>query len=102
MLGEILAKSSELGLLAHHQLTYCPHCRRALTTHMAGDRGFPDLVIAGHRGVLYREDKGMAGILRQGQRRWRYQLQASGADWDVWKPIDWLSGRVEDQLRRIA
>lgn len=89
-----------LGVMVHHQLTYCPRCHRPLPA--AGDAGFPDLVLAGPYGVMFRELKASAGLLRPRQTRWRHQLIAGGADYQVWRPLDWINGRIEDQIRALT
>jgi hypothetical protein len=82
-------------------LRYC-HFRTARTvrgwvTAIQGNKGFPDLVVAGARGVMYRELKSATGKPTLDQREWLALL--GGA---VWRPDDWLSGRIERELRAIA
>ena len=52
-------------------------------------KGFPDDVIIGRRGVLWRELKSAGGRLTSEQRQVGYALCALGADWGVWRPRDW-------------
>lgn len=88
----ILGRCAELGLFAH----YCRdgrHCEGA---------GFPDLVIAGPGGVLYREVKGRDGVLRPEQGAWGFTLQIGGGDWKVWRPVHWSWGTVDQELRLLA
>ena len=63
--------------------------------------GFPDLVIAGRK-VLYRELKTQKGVVSPAQREWLDALTAAGQDAGVWRPEDWLSGRIERELRAAA
>lgn len=58
-------------------------------TAMSGDKGFPDLVLAGPRGVLYRELKTARGRTTEGQDFWLEVLLASGQDATIWRPADW-------------
>jgi hypothetical protein len=107
---------SGAGLLAHHAVSRCPGCHLILP---AGDAGFPDLAIAGPRGVLLRELKTRAGILSPAQRRWARALgglalppplagypvpAAAGIPlYDVWRdPVDRASGRIGHELAAIA
>jgi len=53
------------------------------------NRGFPDDLLIGRRGILWRECKSAGGTLTPEQRQVGYALQALGADWDVWRPRDW-------------
>jgi hypothetical protein len=65
-------------------------------------RGFPDWVLVGTRGLLWRENKIPPDGLSSEQRAFGYALQALGADWAVWTPADWYSGRIETELEAIA
>lgn len=86
--------ASDLGLLWHH----CPHPVRC-----RGRRGFPDLIIAGPGGLVAAELKGFGGVRSPGQVTWGYTLQAGGVSYQLWRgPLDWASGRIEDQLHAIA
>jgi len=67
-----------------------------------GCYGFPDLVIAGPGGILFRECKSAGGKLRREQRYWSVVLGFAGGDWAVWQPADLDSGRIEDELQAIA
>ena len=78
------------------------HFRPARTAHgwrtaVQGDSGYPDLTIAGPRGVLHRECKSAKGKVTPEQTDW---LEVLGGD--VWRPCDWTSGRIEAELRLIA
>jgi len=63
--------------------------------------GFPDLVIVGPGGVLFREVKTARGRVTPDQRRWLDALSAAGADAGVWRPGDWPLGVLAD-LRRVS
>lgn len=64
--------------------------------------GFPDSVIVGPRGVLFRELKSDTGRPSAEQTTWLRQLQAAGADADVWTPQDKRSGRILNELNWVA
>lgn len=66
------------------------------------DPGFPDMVIAGPGGVLYRELKDPYDTLSQQQLAWRDVLLASGQDWAIWRPADLLGGRIERELLALG
>ncbi len=57
------------------------------------ERGFPDVVVCGPSGVIFRELKADRGRLTPDQVRWLDRLAAAGADAAVWRPDDW-PGRV--------
>lgn len=64
-------------------------------------KGFPDLVIAGYSGALFRELKSDSGQLETEQALWKWRLMACGADWGLWRPADWRSGQIEKELKSI-
>lgn len=63
--------------------------------------GFPDLVIAGPGGVLFRELKKQSGRVTKDQREWLSTLTTAGADAAVWRPIDWESNRIYQELSAL-
>jgi hypothetical protein len=65
-------------------------------------RGFPDLVITGIHGVLFRELKTDYSALSPTQVGWKHMLLASRQDFRVWRPADLADGTLEEELRRIA
>jgi hypothetical protein len=80
----------------------CLHLR---APHREGDwRGFPDLWIirpGGGPGVeMFRELKAPGKDLRAAQREWAAILD--GRDYGVWKPHDWMTGRVQAELHDLA
>lgn len=71
-------------------------------------KGFPDLVIVFPRtgALAFIELKSADGMPTSEQRQWLAALQA-GARFAVrevylWRPEDWLSGRIVDTLTRLA
>jgi hypothetical protein len=66
---------------------------------MLGSRGFPDFVIAGPRGLLFRECKPRPDShLSPSQTAWRWMLLAAGADYAVWTQQDLDDGTIERQI----
>lgn len=65
------------------------------------DKGFPDLVIIGPRGVRYRELKSEEGKVTTEQLDVIARLEAAAQDVDVWRPSDWYSGRIQNELAAI-
>ena len=62
--------------------------------------GFPDLVLA-HRTdgrIIFAELKRMSGKLSAAQEEWLAVLGLRGTTY-VWRPDDWLAGRIEQALR---
>ena len=65
----------------------------------ADGAGFVDLVLVGRGRVLFRELKSSIGRLSHAQRLWGVALRGAGADYDIWTPEDWISGRIEKALQ---
>lgn len=78
-----------------HLLCYHTHDSR----HSAA--GFPDLVIVGPGGVLYRELKSETGRLSIAQTCWSQGLREAGVNWSVWRPADWPH-RVKAELDALT
>ena len=83
----------DLGLL----WTRNPDSRRAL-----GSRGFPDYVITGPCGTLFREVKDATNTLSSTQRRWSWALMAGHENWGTWRPRDLESGRIKFELEQLT
>lgn len=60
--------------------------------------GFPDWVIIGVGGVLWRELKTETGRLSSAQLRVSWLLRAAGQDYAVWRPSDLQAGRISAEL----
>ena len=61
--------------------------------------GFPDLVLVGPgREPLFVELKTAKGQLSPLQKKWKSSLEASGADYRLWRPDDWPE--IEQTMRR--
>lgn len=77
----------------------CAHFRPAQTqrgrwiTPMAGDKGFPDLVLAKHGRLLLAELKTDKGRPSREQEAW---LAALGSHGRLWRPAQW--GEVQHEL----
>jgi hypothetical protein len=90
LLAETRKAIRDLGLWAYH------------TKRSDGsDKGWPDLVIIGPGGVLYREIKTEEGKVTTEQLDVMRRLEEAGQDVDVWRPTDWYSGRIQRELNAI-
>ena len=50
--------------------------------------GFPDLVLVRDR-IIFAELKRAGGKLTEAQHNWIMALDEAGAEWYVWRPVDW-------------
>jgi len=64
--------------------------------------GWPDWVIIGRGGILYRELKTEHGTLTSEQRSVGSLITRAGGNWSVWRPRDLLNGTIARQLTDIA
>lgn len=63
--------------------------------------GWPDLVLCSRRSLLFRELKTAKGPVTPYQREWGRRLSLAGQDWDIWRPADLASGRIQTELTAI-
>lgn len=92
LMEEIRRACFDLRLMAYH----VPDSRRAWSP------GFPDLVIAGPGGFLFRECKDRDNSLKLQQRKWGRYIQQGGGNWATWRPRDLLNGTIDRELACIA
>lgn len=64
--------------------------------------GFPDLVILGPHGVLWRELKTSKGRIRPEQESWLTGPIRTGHNAAVWRPEDLTSHRIQRELNSIT
>lgn len=100
--ARVEAECSRRGLLWHH----CRDCRSC-----RGPRGFPDLVVAGRRGLVFAELKTETGDTSAAQDIWLWTLGRgthSGPDEacepyqvQLWRPSHLEAGRIARSLDSI-
>ncbi|WP_238148800.1 VRR-NUC domain-containing protein [Serinicoccus sediminis] len=99
LLDSVVDLAQRLGVQTHH----CRPARRAdgsWATPIKGNKGFPDLVLAGRAGVLFRELKSATGRTTAEQREWIDRLALAGEDVGVWRPVDWPH-RILTEIKAI-
>lgn len=61
--------------------------------------GWPDLaMVHPERGFILRELKAEKGRVSKAQHTWLHQLIAADQDAAIWRPRDWISGRIQREL----
>lgn len=101
LLVAVLDMAKQMGVLTAHFRPAQAKSGRWLTPVQGDGKGFPDVVLAGEGGLLFRELKSAKGILSPEQKVWLDVLAAAGADAGVWRPADLRSGRIEAETRAI-
>lgn len=69
---------------------------------IGSEPGWPDSTIIGPGGIRFRELKSEAGRATPEQTAVGYKLKAIGLSWKLWRPSDWLSGQIGNELSEIA
>lgn len=65
--------------------------------------GFPDLTLLHCEwGLLFRELKTEKGRVRTAQGHWLHGLIDADQDAAIWRPRDWISGAIQDELRGVV
>lgn len=83
----------------------CKHLRllRYHTLRPKGSpAGFPDDCIVGPGGLLFRELKRHGKNPTPEQEAWLYALAEQGVNVGVWRPEDWFTGRIMEELQAVA
>ena len=91
LLAAVVGLAMSVGLLVYHT-----HDSRR------SDPGFPDLVLAGGRGVIFAELKTEHGELSAAQVTWKWRLIAGHCNWKLWRPRHLDSGLILRELKGIA
>jgi hypothetical protein len=91
------------------QTNICALARRhkLLVFHIRDSRknmgvGFPDLVITGPGGTIFRELKNDTLQPTPEQMTWLGTLAEGGADAALWRPAQWRDGTIAATLARLA
>lgn len=87
LVQHIIRTAAELGLLAH----YC-----ARSEFCVGNRGLPDLIIAGPRGMILAEIKTGSGDLTAEQDLWVWMIAQS----DQKRGVVWRENHWETDIRK--
>jgi hypothetical protein len=80
----------DLGLWGYHPLN-----------SIGSRQGWPDWTILGSW-IMHRELKTQRGKVSPDQQMVGAKIRAAGGDWDVWRPVDLLSGRIASELAALA
>lgn len=104
LLNAVVDLARLMGILVHHcrpARTKGPDGKDRWVTPIKGDKGFTDLVLAGRRGVLFRELKTQKGRLSPEQNTWLARLTSARQDAATWRPSDLTDGRIHKELKEI-
>jgi hypothetical protein len=72
--------------------------KKGWATATQGDgKGYPDLTLVRER-IIFVELKAAAKYLTREQKLWRDWLLAAGAEWYMWKPLQWFDGTIDSIL----
>jgi hypothetical protein len=101
LLQAVLKMARLFGLSAAHFRPALSQSGRWHTAVQGDGKGYPDLTIVGHGGILFRELKSAKGVCSPEQVVWLRELTAAGQDAKIWRPADLESGRIEAELRTL-
>jgi len=101
LLVTVLDMAKRMGVMTAHFRAAQSKTGRWITPVQGDGKGFPDVVLVGHGGLLFRELKSAKGRLAPEQQLWLDALTTAGGDADVWRPADLTSGRIEAEIRAV-
>lgn len=94
----VITLARALGYLVHHTRPALNR-RGRWSTPIAGNPGFPDLVLVGRGRVFFVELKSDRGALSSWQEEWLSRLRdVTVVRTYVWYPRDWKSGVIDRML----
>jgi hypothetical protein len=100
---ELVARVREMcdsqGLYAFHLYSYRVG---GASGRPGSSAGFPDWVVCGRGGFLFRECKSAEGRSSMAQIRWGRAIKAAGGNYAVWRPDDLASGLIARELQQLA
>lgn len=86
----VTGQARKAGWLCHHE-------RRS--TYSTGDQGFPDWTFARVGRTLFVELKRETEDPWEAQNRWLGVLSTGPCEVYVWRPSDWVNGRIQEVLK---
>lgn len=69
---------------------------------VADKRGWPDCALIGTRAAAFRELKSATGRVTADQKATGARMRVAGLDWDVWRPDDLTTGRIETEIAALS
>ena len=64
--------------------------------------GWPDCSLLGTRAAAFRELKNARRAVTPAQHQTGARMRDCGLDWDVWRPRDLTSGRIEREIAGLS
>lgn len=89
---EVMALATKAGVLSHHCLD---------SRHCQGDRGLPDLILAGPGGLALVELKTETGESYANQDNWLWTAGLHVMT-TIWRPADLETGRIRTGLEMLT
>ena len=94
---ELLTNAIRVATLSGWLVYHIRNSRRGV---VQGHVGFPDIVLCRPPRLLFVECKRETAKTTPEQVDWLNRLTLAGAEVRVWRPSDWLAGRIEADLAR--
>ena len=96
--GQLQAAIIHLAELMCWRLYHVTNVHKSLRSHTSV--GFPDLHMVRGRRIVYAELKDAKKPRTDQQDEWARAIQKTDAEYYLWRPADWMSGRVDEVLAR--
>ena len=80
------------------RIYHVTNVHKRLRSHTS--EGFPDLHMVRGKRIVYAELKDATKPRTDAQDDWAEAIQQTPAEYYLWRPADWMSGRVDEVLKR--
>ena len=95
--GQLQAAIIRYAELMGWRLYHVTNVHKKLRSHTSV--GFPDLHMVRGRRIVYAELKDAKKPRTDAQDEWARAIQKTDAEYYLWRPADWMSGRVDEILK---
>ena len=80
------------------RIYHVTNVHKRLRSHTS--EGFPDLHMVRGKRIVYAELKDATGERTDTQLEWAEAIEQTPAEYYLWRPVDWMSGWVDEVLKR--
>ena len=96
--GQLQSAIIKYAELMGWRIYHVTNVHKRLRSHTS--EGFPDLHMVRGKRIVYAELKNATEERSDQQVLWAFAIHKTPAEYYLWRPADWMSGRVDEVLKR--